>query len=119
MSPNDPSDRETAIVPVDLGDGTRILIEVTTLGGREKVSELKPLPIKEVMATIETVSKLLGQSLTRIGPSKASVEFGVEVSLETGALTALICKGGGKANLKITLEWSRRGEEKPQLKDQL
>jgi hypothetical protein len=112
MSQNDASDRETTVVPVDLGNGNTILVEVTALGGREKVGAQRPLPIDEVMANIEAVSKLLGESLTRIGPSKASVEFGIEVSLETGALTALICKGGGKANLKIALEWSCRSDGK-------
>ncbi len=41
----------------------------------------------------------------RVGPSKGSVEFGVEVGVEAGQLTALIVKGSGTANLKIALHW--------------
>ena len=38
-------------------------------------------------------------------PKKATVEFGVEVTVKSGKLTALIVEGEGKGNLKITLEW--------------
>jgi len=34
------------------------------------------------------------------------VEFGLEVALESGQLTAVLVKGSAKANLKITLEWA-------------
>jgi hypothetical protein len=67
----------------------------------------------ELIAAVEGVARLLVKSLERIQPSKASVEFGVEIGLETGHLTALICKGSGKANLKIALEWA--GDKKQQL----
>jgi Trypsin-co-occurring domain 1 len=33
------------------------------------------------------------------------VEFGIDVGIESGKLTALICKGSGNASLKITLEF--------------
>lgn len=34
------------------------------------------------------------------------MEFGLEVALESGQLTAVLVKGSAKANLKITLEWA-------------
>jgi hypothetical protein len=40
-----------------------------------------------------------------VQPKKATVEFGVEVTVKSGKLTALIVEGEGKGNLKITLEW--------------
>jgi hypothetical protein len=36
-----------------------------------------------------------------------TTEFGVEFGYESGQLTALIVKGTGKANLKITMEWTK------------
>ncbi len=39
-------------------------------------------------------------------PDKASIKFGLEVTLESGKLTTLLVKGSGKGNLEITLEWS-------------
>jgi Trypsin-co-occurring domain 1 len=100
---------EAIIVPVDLGDGVTVYMEATPRG-RQKVGALKPVPIGEVMGSIEKIAKYLGDTLRRIRPRKASVEFGVEIGLQTGLLTALICQGSGKANLKITLEWG--GEAK-------
>ena len=41
----------------------------------------------------------------KVKPRKASVELGLEVGLESGHLTALLVKGTGTANLKLTLEW--------------
>jgi hypothetical protein len=99
--------RETTIVPIDLGNNLTIHVEATDLGGRQKVGEkLPPLPMGDLIVAVEGVARLLVESLQRIQPSKASVEFGVEVGLEAGHLTALICKGTGKANLKIALEWA-------------
>jgi len=44
-------------------------------------------------------------AIKRVAPKKASVEFGVEASIESGKLVALLCNGEATANLKITLEW--------------
>ncbi len=44
-------------------------------------------------------------ALARVKPTKASVELGLEIGVEAGQLTALLVKGTGKANLKITLQW--------------
>jgi Trypsin-co-occurring domain 1 len=35
------------------------------------------------------------------------VKIGFEVAVESGQLTALIVKGSGKANLEISMEWSK------------
>jgi hypothetical protein len=99
-------ERETVIVPIDLGNNVKIHVDATQLGGRQKVAELAPLPTKDLIDAVEGVARLLVESLQRIQPTKASVEFGVEIGLEAGHLTALICKGTGKANLKISLEWA-------------
>jgi len=40
-------------------------------------------------------------------PDKISVKLGLEISVESGQLTALFVKGAGKANLEITMEWSK------------
>ncbi|MGA2886714.1 MAG: CU044_2847 family protein [Terracidiphilus sp.] len=54
--------------------------------------------IKEVAATVMT-------SLKPLEAKRTVVEFGVEIAADTGGITALIVKGSGKANLKITAEW--------------
>jgi hypothetical protein len=57
------------------------------------------------MHGIEAIASELGGLLKRVGPSKASIEFSIEVGLESGKLTALLVKGSGKANFKIALSW--------------
>jgi len=103
----------TEIVPIVLSNGARLHIEARRLGGREEVSLLEARPFKDLTDSIETMAVEIGDALKRIAPQKGSVEFGVEVGIEAGKLTALICKGEGKANLKITLEWSHAPVKEP------
>jgi hypothetical protein len=98
----------TKIVTVQLDDGSSVKFIASDLGGSKDVADLeKILPFKEVTDTIEVVAKAVLATLHKATPDKASVEFGVEVGIESGKLTALIVKGTGTANLKITLEWSK------------
>jgi hypothetical protein len=61
--------------------------------------------LQDVKQAIEGISQTLKSSLDQAKPSKASVQFGIELGYESGQLTAMIVKGQGKANLSITLEW--------------
>jgi hypothetical protein len=91
-----------------LPNGSKIRIESRALDGdgmREKVG-ITDLPFLELMPSIEGISEAVLAAVTKVSPRKASVEFGIEVSVEAGKLVALLCSGTAKANLKITLEWS-------------
>lgn len=103
----------TEIVPVVLSNGVKLHIEVRPLGstGRQEVSLLEARPFKDLTDSIEMIAGEIGETLKKIAPQKGSVEFGIEVGIESGKLTALICKGEGKANLKITLEWSKPSDK--------
>lgn len=85
--------------------GKTIRIEVTPLGGEQKVADIKP-KLEEVADDIEAIVKALSGAIEKAKPKKATIEFGIEIGIESGQLTALIVKGSGKANLKISLEWS-------------
>jgi Trypsin-co-occurring domain 1 len=39
-------------------------------------------------------------------PEKATVEFGIDVGVESGQLTSMLVKGTGTATIKVTLEWT-------------
>jgi hypothetical protein len=93
-----------AIVPVQLADGVKMHVEATMLGGEEEVA-FKILSFKEVTDTIESIAGSMIAVLDKVKPQKAGIEFGVELAVESGQLTALLVKGTGKANLKITLQW--------------
>lgn len=98
----------TEIVPVQLEDGTIVKVKASALGGDEDVVDLnKLLPFKEVTDTIESLAGAMVVTLKKINPDKATVEFGIEVGVESGELIALLVKGTGTSNLKITLEWGK------------
>ncbi len=96
---------KTEIIKTKLANGTTVYIQVTALGGEEEVAFALP-SFKEVTDAIEGIAVGVASSLQKVKPQKASVEFGLEVALEAGQLTALLVKGSGTSNLKITLEWS-------------
>ena len=98
----------TDIKELQLEDGAIIRVEASVYGGDEDVLDIEQiLPFKVVTDTIENIADSIQTSLEKVKPDKASLEFGVEVGIESGALTALLVKGTGKGNLKITLEWGQ------------
>jgi len=98
-------DVRTSILKAKLNDGSIVHIETSQIHGEEKVGA-KPFDFEQVASSIESIVNAVKGSLDKAKANKASVEFGVEIGVESGQLTALIVKGSGKANLKITLEWS-------------
>jgi len=93
--------------PVETEGADQLFVEVVMVGGREEVGLLDSVPIERVMSVVTEVARSVGQSLERAGPSKASVEVGIEFGLQEGRLVGLIARGSGKANLKIAMEWER------------
>jgi Trypsin-co-occurring domain 1 len=100
----------TEIIKADLVNGTTLHIQATVLGGEEEVAFTLP-SFQEVTDAIEGIAASMVTTLQKVKPQKASVEFGVEVALEAGHLTALLVKGTGTSNLKITLEWGESSFE--------
>ena len=99
---------QTEIITAQLEDGTTVKVKASALGGDEDVVDLeKILPFREVTDAIESIAGAMVTTLKKINPDKARVEFGVEVAIESGALTALLVQGTGSGNLKITLEWGK------------
>ena len=100
----------TEIIKAELANGTVIHIQTTVLGGEEEVTFTLP-SFQEVTHAIEGIAESVVSTLQKVKPKKASVEFGLEVALESGQLTALLVKGSGTSNLKITLEWGESSSE--------
>lgn len=105
--------RELQVRPVKTGSvagQARVLFEVTEIastGGESVEREVASSDFKmeDICNTIRTVADSVWQGLSELKAKRTVVEFGVEMAVESGNLTALIVKGSGKANLKITLEW--------------
>lgn len=98
----------TKIVSLKLEDGSVVKVQAVALGGDQDVAAGKVIfPIKILTDSIESITHTLLATLQKVKPDKATVEFGLEVAVESGALTALLAKGTGTGNLKITLEWEK------------
>ena len=99
---------QTQIVSVQLADGTTVKIKASVLGGYQDVVAFdKIFSFEDVANTIGSVAGSIMAILRKAQPDKASVEFGVELGIESGALTAFLVQGTGTANLHITLEWEK------------
>lgn len=103
-------EERTEIIKAELANGTIIYIRATSLGGEEEVIFTLP-SFKHVTDAIEGIAESIVATLQKVKPQKACVEFGLEIALESGQLTALLVKGSGTSNLKITLEWDGSSSE--------
>lgn len=94
----------TEIVPVTLPSGHSLQVQATVRSQEEDVAFGVPT-IDGLAESIEGLSTSLLDALKRVQPKKATVEFGLEVALESGKLTALLVKGSGTATINVKLEW--------------
>jgi hypothetical protein len=96
--------QRTQLVKVRVADDRVVSVETVILGGEQEIAGRIP-SFDGVTDAVEGIAKALAGTLSRVSPSKAAVEFGLDVGLESGQLTALLVKGSGNASVKITLEW--------------
>jgi Trypsin-co-occurring domain 1 len=100
-------EQRTDIVKVRLASNQVIHVEAEVIGGDQEIAGAIPA-FEGVTEAIEGIAKALAGTLSRVSPTKAAVEFGLAIALESGKLTALFVKGGGNASVKITLEWGAK-----------
>lgn len=91
-------------LPAELPNGAKVLVQVTVVGGREVVIA-GMASFTDVTKTLEGIAESVVAVWDKVKPSKASVEFGLQIGLESGQLTAMFVKGTGSADLKVTMEW--------------
>jgi hypothetical protein len=101
-------------VPVEI-DGRTLFVEVVPVGDQEDQEvAAKLLGFADFTASLGaltgSVTDAVLSGMRKIKPAKVAVEFGCEVGVESGQLTAILVKGTAKANLKVTLEW-KPGEQ--------
>jgi hypothetical protein len=97
----------TALVKVDLGGGHVVAVEAHNVNPEKPVGIADVLPFEGLSKSIEAIAERMTAVLDRARPDRAAVEFGIDVGVEPGGLTALIVKGTGTATIKVTLEWER------------
>lgn len=104
---------ESTVMNLELENGAIIRVQAEipedTIEGEKGLVDLnKLLPFKEVTNTIEDISDAIVKSLRNIQPDKATIEFGITIGVESGALTTLLVKGSGEGFIKVALEWDMK-----------
>ena len=100
-------DPNSRVVQAKLAHSDRTIAIEATIAGDQRVALPSQFSFDAIGETLESLAVEIGHTIERVKPSKAAVKFGLEIAVESGKLTALLVKWSGKANLEITLEWSK------------
>jgi len=94
-------------IKVKLDDGGTMVVVAEPVG--ETLVSAKDVVAKlgTITSSIERVSHEVLDAVRRAGPSKATVELGFGLAVESGQVVALFGKGRGEASIRVILEWSR------------
>jgi hypothetical protein len=96
------------IIPVLLSKGKRIYVEITPIGSSAEDISSKSYNFENIEVILNDLTKKISKAIESSKPQKASVEFGLEITAESGDLTAILVKGSVNANIKIKLEWEQK-----------
>ncbi|MGW7418577.1 CU044_2847 family protein [Streptomyces sp. NPDC054813] len=97
-------DGQTILMSVAPGEGTPAL----ALGEEQEIGWRRP-SLAPVLDGLTAVARAMGTRLQQTGASKATVEFGCDVSFDTGQFLAVVGKASSKSTWKVTLEWTAPG----------
>ena len=95
----------TSVTSVRVSDDVTVQVPAITRPGGEQDISAREFAFETATRSIEQIAKLLAGTMERVNPKKATVEFELDFSIESGELTALFVKGSGSGTLKIRLEW--------------
>jgi len=99
-------------VPVRIGERT-VYVEAVSLEDEEEVAA-RLFALDDFAGSIGAVTDAVvdgvSAGLRKVRPNKVAVEFGCEIGVESGKLTAILVKGTAKANVKVTMEWTPGAE---------
>jgi hypothetical protein len=92
---------------VKLSNGSIVWVELAKplVAEREVAQKADPQAFQAVVPGLIALCTDLNTALTTVAPTKASVEFGLSLTVETSGLALLVAKGGAEATFKISLEW--------------
>ncbi|MFB7590138.1 CU044_2847 family protein [Streptomyces sp. NPDC056169] len=96
------------VTKVEVGDAT-LFVEARRLGPDTELEGFGDrLPdLSAVTGALASFAGQIGEALDRAAPDRATVEFGCQLGLDAGRLTALVVQGSANASLRVTLEWTK------------
>ncbi|MER6569778.1 CU044_2847 family protein [Streptomyces sp. NPDC001093] len=100
------------VVPVEI-DGQKVLLSVgpggrpagPALGEEQEIGWGRPR-LEPVLDGLTALARAMGTRLQQTGASRATVEFGCDISFDTGQFLAVVGKASTRSTWKVTLEWT-------------
>jgi Trypsin-co-occurring domain 1 len=92
---------------VKLDDGGTMVVVAEPVGETLVAATDVVARLGTITSSIERVSRDVLDAVRRAGPTKATVELGFGLAVESGQVVALFGKGRGEASIRVILEWSR------------
>ncbi len=109
---------ESKVITIGLDNEKEIKIQATKLGElvkneypvEERVGAIPSIKdFNKVCDSIEAFASSLNTTISKVKPTKATVEFGLNIGVDnSNNISALIVSGNAEANLKISLEWENK-----------
>lgn len=97
---------KSQIVRVELNSGQTIFAEVTPIPGERDVA-FESMKFDSVVDSLTAIANQLDGAIRSVAPDKATVEFSLQLSAQSGKLTALLVQGEANATVRVALEWNR------------
>ena len=106
------TDRSTGFVETRLSNGESIYVEVVKLGDDESFvySKLSIPSFQGFTDGVEAVAQEMVYILEKAKPSSANIELNFEIGISQGDLKALLVRGAGTTNVRITLDYGSNRE---------
>jgi hypothetical protein len=100
-------------VPIKIGETTVLARVRQTHAGEEEIA-WTDYGFDEVVSGIKAIVGQLETAFAAVKPTKAGVEFSVDLTVQAGKVVALLFESDGTAGLKVNLEWDlKRGSVEP------
>jgi len=97
---------QSRVVPIELSTGETIYAEVASTPGERDVAAMT-LNFDSVVQSITAIARQLNDGIASVAPDKATIEFSLQLSTQSGRLAALLVQGEANATIKVGLEWKR------------
>lgn len=97
------------LLKVKLDDDETMVIVAQQVGETLVADNRIVAKLGEITSSIGHVSRDVLDEIRKAGPSKATVELGFGLAVESGHVVALLGKGRGDASIRVILEWDRGG----------
>ncbi|SRR5271165_6356497 len=93
-------------IELTLEDGRSITVRALDVEPTDIAFEGLTAKFSDFADTVRDIAKITADALSTVKPSEATLEFGLDIGIKAGTVTALFASGGAKATLKVTLKWT-------------